>query len=194
MQTAPDGWLVGWIVDCDGVVPDTHLYCCSHFVLMYATNNMARVLSFIVKYQHLKPMCGLLAGIFKQMLALKLNDLGQTLPPSEQVIILLDLSDPDRNHDVELEDDYATLREHGVIQGSVLSVHALCASDGRDHLMQEAGNMSIPKFVEEMRQEDLTTLVTPIGPAEADHSYNGIIFDIGCKGPYEIAILVTRKQ
>lgn len=40
----------------------------------------------------------------------------------------------------------------------------------------------------EMNGMPLYTLTTRLGPKEADHSYNGIIFDVESKAPYEVVV------
>ena len=53
----------------------------------------------------------------------------------DQVLILCDLTDPDRNNDLLLSQDYTTikLRDCGFKSGSVLTLHALGYVDGEVH-------------------------------------------------------------
>lgn len=109
---------------------------------------------------------------------------------ANQVLILCDLTDPDRNRDVHLDSsrDELTLFQCGVQQGSVLALHALglnTASISRfDDLhknRKEAAVNSDPRPIQ--------TVSTAIKPDRANHSYNGIIFDVACKSPFEIDVV-----
>lgn len=50
----------------------------------------------------------------------------------------------------------------------------------RDALAKKVSNMA--------ESEPIYTLSTPVTAAQADHSFNGIIFDVMCKSPYEVEI------
>jgi len=130
-------------------------------------------------------------GIFKQMLEQQLRRRGHHFPSEQQVLILLDLSDPDRNHDTELRDDEVTLRQHGIRQGSVISLHLLGSAPALARAAQDVSSTS-PSQQRQLQAAaagEPTRLWTPVLPAQADHSYNGVIFDIASKGPNEVAIL-----
>lgn len=110
------------------------------------------------------------------------------IAPDEQVLILCDLNDKDRNHDQVLDSqfDHYSLYDCNIREGSVFSLHPVglkAAGDGDvgDDEKEDTDTLSPP----------LETYVvsTPISAAQADHSYNGIIFDIEAKGPYELNIL-----
>eukprot|EP01031_Cornospumella_fuschlensis_P033452 gene33452-40470_t len=107
--------------------------------------------------------------------------------PADQVLILCDLSDPDRNSDVLLtgRDDF-TLSECGVRNGSILTLHALGMSAEMRQAISKVA-LSDPKesVVEDKHRFEL---FTPIGPELADHSYNGIIFDVEARGPFEVTL------
>ena len=108
-----------------------------------------------------------------------------------QVLILCDLSDPDRNNDVHLDhskDDH-TLFQCGIEQGSVLALHALGVS--RDHV-GHFGDLHKNKIVTDAvhcnDRRPIQKLSTDITPDQANHSYNGIIFDVMSKSPFEVDI------
>lgn len=59
-----------------------------------------------------------------------------SIPPRDQVLILCDLTDPERNSDRLLTGmDILPLRECGIRNGSVLTLHALGVSAERSQLM-----------------------------------------------------------
>lgn len=111
-----------------------------------------------------------------------------------QVIILCDLSDVERNNDKLLEGrDYMSLRDCGIKNGSVMTLHALGLSAERYAAerklkMQKAAGDTMSDVC--IREEDRKrTLETPITTAKADHSYNGVLFDVKCNGPFEVDLL-----
>eukprot|EP01035_Chromulina_nebulosa_P035963 gene35963-48374_t len=105
-----------------------------------------------------------------------------------QVLILLDLTDPERNHDVLLIGrDHESLRHCDIKNGSVLTLHALgLTAERKQKLTKDAIYKKTPLV--DTNTEKTHSLITPIGPKEADHSFNGVIFDVMCKGPYEVDI------
>lgn len=121
------------------------------------------------------------------------------IPALLQVLILCDLTDPDRNSDLLLTGrDESTLLECGIRNGSVLTLHALGMSDElRQQMALKA--LQAPKAIVD---KDLRAIRTIIPAEDADHrcctpsdprllsplccSYNGIIFDVEVKGPFEI--------
>ena len=92
------------------------------------------------------------------------------IPPADQVVILCDLSDPDRNNDVLLMGrDHMSLHACGIRDGSVLTLHALGVSAERKQaLMKEA-------LAKKQESEDMLTdkvvysLSSEIQPAQANH-------------------------
>lgn len=91
------------------------------------------------------------------------------IPITAQVLILCDLSDPDRNSDVLLSGrEGSTLRACGIRNGSTLTLHALGISNERklklanDAWSKKAG----PADSEETPR---IVLSTKISPAEANH-------------------------
>lgn len=106
---------------------------------------------------------------------------------SDQVLILCDMTDPDRNNDLLLDGrNHMSLRECGIKNGSLLTLHALgiSAEKRMSYLkeicrkkMQQSTNVKPPTFID-----------TTVSPANTDHSYNGVIFDMEVKGPHEIEI------
>lgn len=101
---------------------------------------------------------------------------------ASQVLILCDLSDPDRNRDVLLTGrDYESLFECGIREDSFLTLHPI-------------GIIRQPSQSHEKKTEiddgpDVYAILTPITPAQADHSYNGVIFDVESKGIYENEVI-----
>jgi len=114
----------------------------------------------------------------------------------DQVLILLDLTDPERNNDLLLEGrDFMTLRDIGFKHGSVLTLHALGMPA---ELKQKQTHEALKKKLEAERadkdmmlseEERKRSLATTITAAQANHSYNGVIFDVQCNGPYELELL-----
>lgn len=106
----------------------------------------------------------------------------------DQVLILLDLSDPERNHDVLLIGrDHESLRNCGIRNHSVLTLHALgLSAELKQKMTREALIKKKPGAM--LNTEPVYSLATTITAAQANHSFNGIIFDIMCKSPYEVDI------
>lgn len=107
----------------------------------------------------------------------------------DQVLILCDFTDPERNSDVLLdsERDSFSLRDCGIRNNSILTLHALgISAERRMRLMEEA--FSKKKKESETSKIPLNVISTRITPAAANHSYNGIIFDIEVKTPHIISI------
>ena len=105
--------------------------------------------------------------------------------PHEQVLILCDLSDRDRNNDQLLNEqyDHYSLYDCNIREGSILSLHLVGVS--REDATQGG---EVRSAGAEVSQQVTHVLSTPITAAQADHSYNGIIFDIESKGPFELDI------
>jgi hypothetical protein len=138
------------------------------------------------------------------------------IPVADQVLILCNLSDPERNSDVLLRGrDHMSLRDCGIRNNSVLTLHALgqqaqngmsmeaimrarsssageppaqpsCSSASSSPRKDSPRSPRSPRNVFE--DDKYTTLETNVDAAHADHSYNGIIFDIISTGPYEIEL------
>ena len=112
---------------------------------------------------------------------------------TDQVLILCDLSDIERNNDKLLEGrDYMTLRECGIRNGCVMTLHALGLSAERYAAERKSKMQKLSADGDKIcvREEDKTrTLETKITAARADHSYNGVLFDVKCKGPFEVDLL-----
>ena len=106
--------------------------------------------------------------------------------PHSQVLILCDLSDPDRNNDHLLDDqfDHYSLYDCNIREGSILSLHPIGATSSG---LENEGESDLAPALPAAQQET-HTICTPITAAQADHSYNGIIFDIESKGPFEVEI------
>lgn len=132
------------------------------------------------------------------------------IPVAAQVLILCNLSDPDRNSDVLLTGrEGSTLRSCGIRNGSTLTLHALGISNERK--MKLANEAWAKKGAQAESEEHRITLSTEITAAEANHrylvtiryccdvttlrasmltfySYNGVIFDVQSHGPYEVLV------
>ena len=107
--------------------------------------------------------------------------------PKSQVLILCDLSDKDRNNDNLLgnELDHCSLFECGVREGSILSLHPIGSCENKTDEKDDNEELQSAQ-IEEI---ETYTLSTPITAAEADHSYNGVIFDVESRGPYEVEVV-----
>lgn len=130
------------------------------------------------------------------------------IPPQDQMLILLDPSDPDGNSDVLLSGrEYMSLRQCGLQNGSTLTLHALGVSAERQQRQrQEEQEMQEKELLLQRRLNgsrfrehnsggdkqnkfsDERTLHTRVTAAEADHSYNGVIFDAFVDGPFEVEL------
>ena len=111
---------------------------------------------------------------------------------NDQVLILCDLTDPNRNSDVHLNEDYNNLplRDCRIRNGSVLTIHALgISAEKRAKLLKESDAQKEMRKAEQRRKtEGTAVLTTPVSAANADHSFNGIIFDIEARGAHEVEI------
>ena len=104
-----------------------------------------------------------------------------------QVLILCDLTDPDRNNDILLTGrDYMSLRDCGIRNGSQLTLHPLDMPTELQRQILNSVKRKISSGNELSEKEIVHRLDTPVTAANANHSYNGIIFDVEAKGPYEI--------
>lgn len=106
---------------------------------------------------------------------------------TSQVLILCDLTDAERNSDVLLQGrDHMSLRDCNIRNGSVLTLHALgLGAQRKISSMKGIGKL---KSSDDPEAELILSISTPISAAQANHSYNGIIFDVESKGPYEVDI------
>lgn len=113
---------------------------------------------------------------------------------ADQVVILCDLSDVERNNDKLLEGrDYMSLGDCGIKDGAVMTLHALGLSAERYAAERKLKMQKITKETTEqlhVKEEDKKrTLETRVTAAGADHSYNGVLFDVKCNGPFEVDLL-----
>jgi hypothetical protein len=119
------------------------------------------------------------------------------IPIETQVLILCDLSDPDRNSDVLLDNDDFVLRECGIRDGSVLTLHRLGANippppDAAVEAEEEEDNdENVYNDVEHLKEAvamggHFYSLSTRTSAARADHSYNGVVFDMKALGAFEV--------
>ena len=112
----------------------------------------------------------------------------------DQVLILCDLSDIERNNDKLLEGrDYMNLRDCGISNGAIMTLHALGMSAERKQKMQKEAlkkPVTCEALDEPVNEEDRKhKLDTVITAARANHSYNGVVFDVMCNGPFEVDLL-----
>lgn len=105
-----------------------------------------------------------------------------------QVLILCDLSDPDRNNDTHLDSskDEMTLFQCGVQQGSVLGLHALGLNTAHIAHFDDLQRNKAAAISTDPRP--VHTIATVVTPDQANHSFNGIIFNIRSKSPFELDI------
>jgi len=109
------------------------------------------------------------------------------IPTQIQILILCDLTDVERNNDKELSGlDSISLREIGIRNNSYLTLHGIGLVESRTQLLNEALKK---KLAANPIDTDSKVVMTPISAAQANHSYNGIIFDIESQGPYEVEII-----
>ena len=112
----------------------------------------------------------------------------------DQVMILCDLTDIERNNDVLLEGrDYMSLRELQIKNGSVITLHALGMCAEKKHKMikeavKKMTDVNNDSNVILKESEIIRTLGTKITAAQANHSYNGVVFDVMSNGPFELEL------
>lgn len=111
------------------------------------------------------------------------------IAPEAQVLILCDLSDRDRNRDQLLDGkyDHYSLYDCNIREGSILSLHPIGASSNKTEEEEGAEKASADSSC--VPEVESHIISTPVSAAQADHSYNGIIFDIESKGPFELNVL-----
>jgi hypothetical protein len=113
---------------------------------------------------------------------------------ADQVVILCDLTDVERNNDKLLEGrDYMSLRDCGIKNGAVMTLHALGLSAERyateRKLKMQKTTKETTEHLDVKEEDKKRTLETRITAARADHSYNGVLFDVKCNGPFEVDLL-----
>lgn len=107
-----------------------------------------------------------------------------SIPPNDQVLILCDLNDPDRNNDVLLEEN-TSLSECGIDHGSVLTLHGL----GMDNdVALKKRKATLMKKNKEQVDPTIKHLNTDVPPEQADHSYNGVIFGVKSNDAHAIEV------
>jgi hypothetical protein len=90
------------------------------------------------------------------------------IPSQDQVLILCDLTDPDRNSDVLLNGrDFLTLRQCQIKSGSTLTLHALGVSAEKKQQMTR--DALAKKEASDLDEKPRQILATPITAAEANH-------------------------
>ncbi len=91
-----------------------------------------------------------------------------SIAPRDQVLILCELSDPERNSDRLLTgSDSLPLRECGIRNGSVLTLHAISVTaERKQRMMKDAFAM---KTINEIDNRPVHSLETPITASDANH-------------------------
>lgn len=90
------------------------------------------------------------------------------IPPSDQILILCDLSDPDRNSDILLVGrDHMSLRQIGIVNGSLLTLHPLGMTAEMKQKIMKTAFANQKKL--EIYDRKVYSLDTDITPADADH-------------------------
>jgi hypothetical protein len=114
-----------------------------------------------------------------QVLREQLHDV-TSIRPEDQVLILCDLSDAERNSDVMLTGrDHLSLRQCGIENGSVLTLHAL-GMNAENKQVSTAVNQNNSKEKQSKTEEAAVhVLQTPITAAQANHRYCQPIHIIG---------------
>jgi len=112
------------------------------------------------------------------------------IPSAQQVLILCDLKDSERNNDKLLVGmDFLSLRDCGITCGSTLTLHSLgLTPELRKSLVANAQALSKTAAISDAASENIYTLSTAISAAQANHSYAGVIFDISVKGPHLVDV------
>ena len=108
------------------------------------------------------------------------------IPVHLQVLILCDFTDVNRNNDILLSEDEQSLRACGIQEGSVLTVHHLVNSSST--VSNDNNNADSSGIISSTLPKDHYILSTDIDARYADHSYNGLIFDIRAQGSFEVEI------
>ena len=91
------------------------------------------------------------------------------IPVPDQVIILCDLNDVERNSDTLLNGrEYFSLRDCGIVNGSILTLHALGMNA---ELKQKMTTEALNKLSKDKNKDDIVyhILHTPITAAQANH-------------------------
>ena len=92
------------------------------------------------------------------------------IPPSNQVLILCDLSDSNRNSDILLMGrDEESLRSCGIQGGSILTLHALGMAAELQQSMMKRALASKVSIIQ--NQHQLNELRTPITASQANHRF-----------------------
>jgi len=116
-----------------------------------------------------------------------------SIPVPQQVLILCDLTDKERNNDRVLtaSESFLSLRDCGIRNGSTLTLHALGSIDteARSRILRDADARAKAEVVlKESSKKKIYSLATDVPASQANHSFAGVIFDIHVKGPYEVEI------
>jgi len=98
------------------------------------------------------------------------------------VLVLHDATDS-----MLLEDDHELIQHLGITHGSRLLMSTLSEVSPASQRSQVARALSVESPYEgSADRQAQRKLVTPVQPRDANHSYNGVMFDIKPKGPYEV--------
>jgi len=108
-----------------------------------------------------------------------------------QILILCDLGDVDRNSDILLERLELTLRQCGIENDSVLTLHRLGSiAVGGSYTEEEEVHETIGTSSSQATTENphAYSVEGRVPTDRADHSYNGLIFDIEVLDAYEVEL------
>lgn len=97
-----------------------------------------------------------------------------SIAPAAQVLILCDLTDPERNSDILLTGrDHLSLHDCGIRNGSILTLHALgMSAESKQKMMREAFSSNLKQVAannDNKPQREVLTLETKISAAQANH-------------------------
>ncbi len=95
-----------------------------------------------------------------------------SIAPNDQVLILCDLEDPERNSDILLIGrDNLSLRDCGIEHGSILTLHALgMSAESQQKLLSAAFDSPVDPLDDDSPSRTLDTVITA---AEANHRQVG---------------------
>ena len=112
------------------------------------------------------------------------------IPYMEQQVALVEEGERSVGGVMPMENEWRTLREYGVRDGSVVKVQpsggfSVEYTPGETTDKSQIENAPARVGASMLRK---STLATAILARQADHSYNGILFDVTTKGPYCVSI------
>lgn len=113
------------------------------------------------------------------------------IPVSQQVLILCDLTDKERNNDRVLTSPFLSLRDLGIKNNDTLTLHGLNLSAELQKKIFADVEESRRLVLEAEKKaaangEKIHSLTSRVDAANANHSYAGVMFDIEVMGPHEV--------